>query len=172
MTSIVRANENHTLLLSEIASLTFLESHGGSGTSEDINSYVAEKYNKDILKKELQHPENLYYILYYNNRPAGYSKIILHSPYTNSAMSNIAKLERLYLLKEFFNLTLGGELFKFNLNLAKENNQMGIWLFVWKENQRAINFYIKNGFTIIGSHDFKISETHSNPNHQMFLSFR
>ena len=83
-------------------------------------------------------------------------------------MENITKLERIYLLKEFY---LGAELFEYNVRLAKENNQKGMWLFVWVENERAVNFYKKNGFVIIGSHDFKISETHSNPNHQMFLGF-
>lgn len=171
MTSIIKANENHAQLLSELAKLTFIESHGNSAGSDDIKLYVAEKYSNDVLKKELEDANNIYYILYYNNQVAGYSKIILNTPYAMSKMKNIAKLERLYLLKDFYNLNLGLELFEFNINLIKENNQMGIWLFVWKENQRAVNFYKKNGFTIIGSHDFKISENHSNPNHQMLLSF-
>ena len=46
-----------------------------------------------------------------------------------------------------------------------------MWLFVWKENHRAINFYNKAGFKIFGSHDFKLSETHANPNHVMFLKY-
>jgi ribosomal protein S18 acetylase RimI-like enzyme len=46
-----------------------------------------------------------------------------------------------------------------------------MWLFVWKENQRAIHFYKKAGFHIIGSYDFRLTETHSNPNHQMLLKY-
>ena len=171
MASIVRAGEKDFQLVSEIAKLTFLESHGNSAGPEDIKTYVAEKYSPDILKKELGDEKNIYFVIYNDSRPAGYSKIIFNTPYTNSEVKNIAKLERLYLLKEFYNLKLGLELFQFNIDLSKINNQAGIWLFVWKENQRAVNFYKKIGFLIIGSHDFKISETHSNPNHQMFLKF-
>jgi diamine N-acetyltransferase len=80
-------------------------------------------------------------------------------------------MERLYLLKQFYNLKLGAALLHFNIDLSKRNNQAGMWLFTWKENMRAVNFYQKNGFVIIGSHDFKISETHSNPNHLMLLRF-
>lgn len=80
-------------------------------------------------------------------------------------------MERLYLLKEFHDLKLGFELFQFNMALSNKNNQRGIWLYVWKQNSRAIDFYLKNGFLIIGSHNFKISATHSNPNHQMLLMF-
>ncbi|MEO6707056.1 MAG: hypothetical protein ABIN04_14540, partial [Ginsengibacter sp.] len=68
-----------------------------------------------------------------------------------------------------YDLKLGYNLFEFNRNLARTNNQKGIWLFVWKENERAIRFYKKNGFEVIGNFDFKISETHSNPNYQMLL---
>lgn len=171
MTSIVKAGEKDFQLLSEIAKLTFIESHGNSAAAEDINAYVTETYSLNAFKEELSNEENIYLIIYHNDRLAGYSKIIFNSPYPGSTIKNIAKLERLYLLKKFYNLKLGVELFQFNVDLSKRNGQMGIWLYTWKENQRALDFYKKNGFIIIGSHDFKISETHSNPNYQMFLMF-
>lgn len=169
MISIVQATEGDAQLLSEIARLTFLESHGNCAKPEDVALYIAEKYNPDIFKKELSDKENSYHILYYNSRAAGYSKIIFNTPYSNSEITSIAKLERIYILKEFYNMKLGLALFDFNIMLARENDQKGIWLYVWIENHRAVNFYKKCGFAIIGSYDFKISETHSNPNHQMFL---
>jgi ribosomal protein S18 acetylase RimI-like enzyme len=86
-------------------------------------------------------------------------------------IKNVTKLERLYVLKEFHHLKLGLELFNFNVELSKKNNQAGMWLFVWTENLKAINFYKKAGFNIVGKYNFKISETHSNPNHQMLLLY-
>ena len=99
MTSIVKANKNDSRLLSEIAKLTFIESHGSSDKSEDINLYISEKYSDGIFKKELSDKKNTYHIIYHNNHVAGYSNIILNSPYTNSEIEHIAKLDRLYLLK-------------------------------------------------------------------------
>lgn len=171
MVSIEKANREHSQLLSEIGKLSFIESHGNSAKTEDINSYVNEKYNDNSFKEELTDEKNIYHIIYSDKQPAGYSKIIFNTPYAGSEIKNITKLERIYLLKEFYDLKLGLELFQFNINLAKRNDQRGMWLYVWKENHRAVNFYKKNGFIIIGSHDFKISETHSNPNHQLFLRF-
>ena len=115
--------------------------------------------------------KNIYHIIYYASQPAGYSKIIFNNPYPNSELKNITKLERLYLVKEFYDLKLGAELFQFNSTMSKENNQSGIWLFVWKENLRAVKFYQKQGFEIIGSFDFKLSDNHSNPNYQMLLKY-
>jgi ribosomal protein S18 acetylase RimI-like enzyme len=171
MTSILKAGEKDAQLLSEIGKLTFLESHGNSAKTEDINAYVIKTYSENVFKKELSDTKNIYYTIHYNKLPVGYSKIIFNAPYPGSREKNITKLERLYLLEEFHNLKLGAELFKFNMDVSKRNDQLGIWLFVWKENQRAVNFYKKKGFVIIGSYDFKLSETHSNPNHQMLLRF-
>jgi ribosomal protein S18 acetylase RimI-like enzyme len=75
------------------------------------------------------------------------------------------------LLKEYYDLSLGKALFNFNISLAKNNKQSGVWLAVWIENHRAISFYKKMGFKRVGNYDFKISENHSNPNHILYLEF-
>ncbi|MEO7983686.1 MAG: GNAT family N-acetyltransferase [Bacteroidota bacterium] len=171
MISIVQASEKDAALLSALAKKTFLESHGHSADPADIDRYVAEKYSDHILQEELGDRGNIYHILWYDKIPVGYSKIIFDLPYPGSSLKNITKLERIYLLKEFYNLDAGSALFQFNLALSKEHEQLGIWLYTWIENSRAIRFYLKKGFRIIGSHDFQISTTHSNPNHLMFLEF-
>lgn len=166
-----KANPQDYALLTEIGKITFLEAHGNSAPPADLEAYIQEKYTHEILKKELESPDNHYYILYHNGQAAGYSKIVFNAPHSNIPIENITKLDRIYLLKEFYGLDLGSVLLDFNIELSKENHQAGIWLFTWVENLRAIRFYQKNGFKIIGSHHFKISETHSNPNHQMFLKY-
>lgn len=171
MISIVKAKAEDFQLLADIGKVSFIESHGNSASPEVIDSYVNAKYNYDLFKQELNEPQNIYHIIYYNKQPAGYSKIILNSQHSNIQIESITKLERLYLLKEFYNLKIGFQLFDFNIEFSKQNNQKGIWLFVWKENQRAVSFYKKNGFEIIGSYDFKLTENHSNPNHQMLLMY-
>ena len=85
--------------------------------------------------------------------------------------SQVTKMERLYLLKEFYGLEIGLKLMDFNTKLAQEKKQSGIWLEVWIENFRAIKFYKKVGFEIVGKANFTVSETHSNPNYIMFLEF-
>ena len=169
MVSFERADKSQAQLLSEIAGLTFIESHGHSAKSEDINNFITQKYNPETLTAELINSKNNYYLIYYQNRLAGFSNIIYNFRYADIEMENVSKLERIYILKEFYDLKLGYHLFEFNRNLASENNQKGMWLFVWKENARAIKFYKKNGFEVIGEFDYRISETHSNPNYQMFL---
>ena len=171
MNTIVRATVNDAKLLVRIGKTSFLEAHGHSAPKEDIDDYVNLKFNESTFFEELQDSKNQFYIIYHNDAPVGYSKIIFDFPHANIGFNNVTKLERLYVLKEFHHLKLGLELFNFNVQESKKNLQAGIWLFVWVENQKAINFYNKAGFKIIGNYDFKISETHSNPNHQMLLTY-
>ena len=167
MNSILKAVPEDFRLLAEMGKLSFIESHGSSASETDINKYVEEKYTFGKFKKELIDRDNIFHIIYQKDKPAGYSKIILNSPHTNIESKNVTKMERLYLLKEFYGLKAGLELFNFNLEISKVNYQFGMWLYVWMENNRAVNFYKKAGFEIIGNYDFKLTETHSNPNHLM-----
>ena len=171
MTSIIRATEEDSLSLSELSKQTLMESHGRSAPKEDMDQYIALKYNEETIKAELRDPANIYHLLYYKEELVGFSKINLDIPYTEGVDKHMAKLDRIFLLKKVYDLKLGVELLTFNLNFMKHHHQTGVWLFAWTENERAIRFYKRNGFVIVGSHDFKISENHINPNHQMFLNF-
>ena len=171
MTSIIRATERDAELLSDLGRQTFIESHGHSAPKEDIDNYVNKNYTGVVFQEELGAAENIYHIIYYEDQPVGFSKIILNYPIENIDIKNVTKLERIYILKDFYHLKLGLQLLNFIIEVSKSNKQEGMWLYVWTENERAFNFYKKNGFKIIGRHDFKISENHSNPNYQMLVKY-
>jgi ribosomal protein S18 acetylase RimI-like enzyme len=168
---IIRATTKDAKLLSKVGKASFLVAHGHSASKEDIKNYVALNFSEDNFLLELENPENLYFLISYNNKIAGYSKIVLNTVNENITATNTTLLSRIYLLKEFYGLHLGKELLNFNVNFSKQNKQSGIWLAVWIENKRAINFYQKMGFLKVGKYDFKISETHYNPNHILYLEF-
>lgn len=158
--------------LSALASKALWESHGHSCAYEDMASYIAKRLSEEALLAELLDERNTFHWMHHEGRPAGYSKIILDCPHGLVAAQNVTKLERLYFLAEFHGLGLARQLFDFNLNIAKQAQQAGVWLYVWKENHRAVAFYQKMGFEIVGEGLFKISETHYNPNHVMFLGLK
>ncbi len=155
--------------LSILASKALWESHGHSAAYEDMNLYITTKLSEEALFAELLDERNIFYWVHHDGQPAGYSKIIFNTPNEFIAAQNVTKMERLYFLEVFHGLGLARQLFDFNVGIAKQNNQAGIWLNVWKENHRAVAFYQKMGFEIVGESLFKISETHYNPNHVMYL---
>ena len=65
--------------------------------------------------------------------------------------------ENLFVLKDFLSMKIGFGLQDLLLKKAKELNFNKVWL-VLNSNERAINFYKKNGFEKIGNHDFQIGK--------------
>ena len=171
MISVIKATESDHNSIVSIGKISVEESHKGSSSAEVMNEFLEKTYNSDAIRKELNDINNIYYIINYNDKPAGFSKIILNAKHPNIVTENVTKLDRIYLLKEYYGLKLGLDLLNFNIELAKNNKQSGMWLYTWIGNTRAINFYQKAGFTIIGSHQFYVTKTHYDVNHQMFLNF-
>jgi len=169
--NITKAKLQDAKILAQIAKASFLPAHGHSAPTKDIDNYIAANFSEANFLEELSNPDNHYYIIYDNNTIAGYSKITLNTSNENINPQNVTYMSRLYLLKEFYGKNLGKVLFDFTINFSKQHKQQGMWLAVWTENQRAINFYTKMGFNIVGKHNFRISETHTNPNHIMYLGF-
>lgn len=151
--------------LSQLSIATFRESHGYSAPVKEINAYIEAKLNPRMLLTELQDTNNYFHFLHSANELAGFSKITpnFSCPFVEGKRQ--AKLERIYLLEKFHGKQLGQQLFEVNLELAADLQQNAIWLYTWVENHRALAFYQKNGFSIVGQDDFKISDQHYNPNH-------
>ncbi len=171
MISILRATEKEVNSIVNIGKISVEEAHRDSSPKEALNQYLEKNYSVAAIQEELSNTQNIYHIIQYNENAVGFSKIILNEDHPNIHQKNTAKLDRIYLLKEFFNLKLGLALLNYNIEFCKEQHQSGIWLFTWIGNKRAVNFYLKAGFTIIGSHRFNVTETHSNENHHMLLNF-
>jgi ribosomal protein S18 acetylase RimI-like enzyme len=169
--TITTAVAGNASLLAQLGKQTFVESHGPSAAQQVIEEYTARNYTTTVFDSLIKDATNLIYILNVGTKAAGYSMMKVNAPHPQIASSNVAKLDRLYLLKEFHDLKLGWRLLQFNISLAKSQQQNAMWLYAWKGNERAVNFYKKAGFEIIGSHDFKLTETHANPNHLMLLEF-
>jgi ribosomal protein S18 acetylase RimI-like enzyme len=171
MIKIIQANREHSQIIAEIGKQAFWESHGHSASQEDIDSFIAKTYNKEAINKEFGNPKVHYLLIQCQDKIAGFSKIEWSISNQNINDLNITKLDRLYLLKEYYGKDLGAKLLHATIEISKQNHQDGIWLAVWKENPKAIRFYTKTGFKIVGEFNFKISEAHSNPNHIMYLKY-
>ncbi len=168
---ITKAQVQHAEALQKLAVQTFQESHGHSAPEADIQDYIALKFTVSAIASELKEANNLFHLLYFEEELVAYSKIIINSPYLDKIPSNSTKLERLYVLEQFHGTSIGKELMDFNVQLAKDKQQSGLWLYVWTENHRAIRFYQKYGFQKIADTVFQISARHSNPNFILYSPF-
>jgi len=148
-----------------------MESHGQSATPETMQEYISKSFSEESCRVEMEDVTNIFFAIYYNNEPAGYYKIIFNISQPSVPFQPVTKMERLYLLKEFYDLKLGNQLLQHAVGLSVAAGEKGMWLNVWKKNERAIRFYQKQGFVIVGESDFVLTATHSNPNWVMLLRY-
>lgn len=166
-----RAVESDSKIIADIGRAAVELSHRASCSEKDMNDFLNAYYNEDAILAELKDPANIYHVIFHGAQAAGFSKIILNAQHPNIPHSNATKLDRIYLDQQFYDLKAGYQLLNHNIALSKESNQCGMWLFTWTGNERAVNFYKRSGFEVIGSHKFKVTDDHYNPHHQMFLAY-
>jgi ribosomal protein S18 acetylase RimI-like enzyme len=73
------------------------------------------------------------------------------------AANNPIEISRIYLRKKYWGKKLGEELLNKCFDEAEKQHCDVIWLSVWKYNERAIKFYGKFDFYIVGEHIFDLA---------------
>ena len=171
MTTLKPLTANDAAMLAKIGGISLIESHGHSAPENVMAEYRNNSFSEEACRAELADEKNIFYGVFYNGEAAGYSKIILNEPHPAVHLQPVTKLERLYLLQDFYDKKLGHLLLQKAVELSKAHGEKGMWLDVWKKNERAIRFYEKQGFKTVGESEFVLTETHRNPIWVMLLSY-
>lgn len=158
-------------MLASVGGKSLLESHGHSAPMEIMQAYVDRSFSEEACRAELGDEQNLFWAVFSNGEPAGYFKIICNVPHPSVPLQPVTKLERLYLLKEYYGLKLGHGLLVQAIDLSKAAGDRGMWIEVWKKNDRALRFYEKEGFETVGESRFVLTETRANPIWVMVLPY-
>lgn len=140
--------------LKSLSITTFSEAFMKFNKEEDMLDYLNVAFTDIQLSKELSNLNSTFYFAYRERELAGYIKVNLGPAQTDIQDSNSLEIERIYVLEKHQGKKVGFHLFDKALAIAKENKVDIIWLGVWEENQQAIDFYEKLGFTRFGKHSF------------------
>ncbi|HEY1872444.1 MAG TPA: GNAT family N-acetyltransferase, partial [Chitinophagaceae bacterium] len=97
-----------------------------------------------------------FYFATLDNNAIGYLKLNFGQSQTELKDDNSLEIERIYVLKGFHGKNVGQLLYEKAIQIARQRNADYIWLGVWEENSRAINFYKKNGFVQFDKHIFRL----------------
>lgn len=135
---------------------TFLETFADGNTEENMQKYLEEGFTVNKLTSELTNPNSEFYFALFDNKVIGYLKINFGQAQTELKDQKALEIERIYVLKEFHGKKVGQILYDAAFDIAKQASANYLWLGVWEENSRAINFYKKNGFVEFDKHIFKL----------------
>jgi len=153
-----RLTGEDAVLLQEIGRKTFAETFSSSNSKENMEKYLEEGFSLSKLQAEIDDPHAEFYFAMLANDVIVYLKLNIGESQTEIKNDNALAIERIYVLREFHGQNIGQLLFEKALERAHAQKVDFIWLGVWEENKRAIQFYVKNGFVAFDQHIFKLGD--------------
>ncbi len=121
---------------------------------DDLDHYMSHAFSLEQISAELKDENSIFLISATGGENAGYAKIIFDSIEDGIKAERPIELARLYSHQKFLGRGVGQMLMDACFDLARENDRDVMWLGVWEYNPRALRFYQKNGFRVVGSHTF------------------
>ena len=153
------AKKEDAKFIALLGRMTFTETFGHFFRDQkDLIDYYNLTFSVQKIEDGIKKPNNIFWIAFVNRLPVGYAKLKLYSNSEFIESKDVCQLQKIYVLKDFLSMKIGFGLQDLLLKKAKELNFNKIWLSVLNSNERAINFYKKNGFEKIGNHDFQIGK--------------
>ena len=155
---IEQINNSHIEALQQIGRQTFSETFAESNSAENMAKYLEEAYSFEKLNEELNNPNSIFYFAMLDEKVIGYLKLNMGGSQTELKDNDALEIERIYVLKDFHGKKVGQLLFDKAIAIAKAQQVAYIWLGVWEENKKALQFYTKNGFIEFDQHVFVLGD--------------
>jgi ribosomal protein S18 acetylase RimI-like enzyme len=158
MTEIKRAHLEDLSTIQTIGIACFTETFSEINTPENMEKYLQENFNTAQVTLEMSNPDSPFYIAFCDNEPVGYLKLNLGNAQTETIKDETIEIQRIYVLKAFHGKKIGQLLLDQAIKVAHEIAVDYIWLGVWEENHRALQFYAKNEFVTFDKHIFVLGD--------------
>lgn len=155
---IKRVTLNDIEQLRKISRQTFSDTFSAVNTEENMKKYLEEELSVEKLTAELNNENSAFYFATMDDKVVGYLKVNTGQAQTELKDGSGLEIERIYVLKEYHGKGIGQELYEQAIQIARQMNAEYVWLGVWEENLRAVNFYKKNGFVEFDKHVFKLGD--------------
>lgn len=137
---------------------TFRETYDPVKDPEQFQAYIDKAFTEDQLRSELVRSASEYYFLRDGQKEIGYLMLNVDDAQTEPKETHYLEIQRIYLLNEYKGQGLGTRLIDFTVERARTLGKSKIWLGVWEENEKAIQFYRSVNFFIAGEHTFMMGD--------------
>ncbi len=155
--TIIPAAINDAEVLAKIGGDTFYETFRPYNTEEDIVEYINKAYAVNVIANNLINLNTVYFLCYDKEKVVGYIKLIKHAQ-VDGINGEAVELEKIYVKALYFGTGAGNELMQQAIKYSKQHGFETLFLGVWQENERAVNFYKKTGFIIFDTRQFKLGQ--------------
>lgn len=134
--------------LRNIGESTFRETFEAQNTPENLASYLSKSFALEVVQKEYDDPSCDFYFAVVHDEILGYLKLNL--------TADDVEIERIYVKSNAQGLGVGKALFLFAKEVSQTRKANSLWLGVWQENKKAIEFYKRQGLEVFDIRQFKL----------------
>lgn len=144
--------------LAELAARSFRDTFAEDNDPANIDDYLRSSLTTESICSEFGDAHSIFLVACIDNSdtPAGYAKLCTASQDPNVIDQSPVEIERIYADKRVIGRGVGAALMHACLTEAENLGSQAIWLGVWERNERAIRFYERWGFEIVGTRRFAL----------------
>ncbi len=156
------ATEADAPALAELAAATFPLACPAEATAEEIADHIASHLTADHFRAWLANPTNFIQVARAGEALVGYVLVCCEpeeaTPEVETLLTHTpaCELSKCYVLPQCHGSGVASQLVASAMALATERGMRGAWLGVNGQNAKAIAFYQKTGFQIIGPRCYNV----------------
>lgn len=147
---LIRASAADLNAYGDISRRTFADTYRESHSAEVLTRHIDQRLCDDVLVKELADPARHVWALERDEVWVGYTLLRHGSASVVVPGDQPVEIERFYIAKEWHGRGYADSLMNAALASARTHGARVAWLGVWEQNSRAVRFYTKCGFAVMG----------------------
>lgn len=144
------------------AATAFSDTFASQNRPEDMAAYLASAFGEPQQRAELIDPRCTVFLAERDGEIVGYAMLRDGSPPPCVHDASAIEIARLYAGQRWIGAGIGALLMQRCLVEAASRGRRTIWLGVWERNVRAIGFYQRWHFSIVGSLPFLLGSDRQN----------
>ncbi len=144
--------------LAEFASRTYAQTFGKFTDPHDLEEFLSSRYGTRQQLAEISSSDVRTLIVELEGQLLGYAQVRQTPAPACVAGEAPVELWRFYIDRPWHGKGAAQDLMNAAKASAVELGGRTFWLGVWKENRRAIAFYTRQGFRIVGTKDFWVGK--------------
>lgn len=145
-------------VLAAFGARLFRETYAPTCRAEDVEAYAAAAFGAERQDAELRDPAATTLLAAEGGRLAGYALLRRGGAPAGVPGSHPLEIARFYVDAGWHGRGVAAQLMDAALAAAAQWRRDALWLSVWEENTRAIRFYRRHGFGVVGSATFRMGD--------------
>ena len=151
--SFEKAKVSDALRIAILLKTVYIQTYGVEGISFEFANFITKKFDPEVIAQTIKESPNQFVVAAMNGNPVGVAETIFNGlcPIRNKP---VAELSKLYVLERFYGQGIGYKLLKEAESIVRNQGGKDLNLEVYIKNPRAIAFYERQGYKVIGRVDF------------------